>query len=233
MTQPMYVAPVPLDREKHAALAIARLERPFAFAATVHFAPMAITEFAIAAHDLPILFAQDGQQIAPVALTGPTAGTNVFVSDGAWTGRYIPAFFRRYPFVSATSQDGQEIVLVEPSWPGFVTEGGEPLFDTERQPTDTLKQALQLVESFANDMRATIAFTAELKRLDLLRPIKVDLDDGQGKAASVDGVMVIDETRFGALPDAEHLFLRKSGYLVPIIAHLMSLANLRELSKGL
>ncbi len=233
MSKQLYEKTVPLDRVQHAKLQVAALEKPFAFASALHIVPAAITEFGLACRDLPIVFVADGKEIAPALILGPTVGKNAFLSDGNWTARYVPAYVRRYPFLSATSPDGQEVICFDSACEALVTSGGRPLFDDAGEPSELLKLALGLVDSFMADMKASFAFTQELKRLNLLQGVEAEIANAAGTKAKVDGFMAVDEAKFNALPDAEFMFLRKAGYLGLIQAHLLSLANVGDLARAL
>jgi hypothetical protein len=233
MSKQLYQKTIPLDRVQHAKLQVATLEKPYAFAHALHIVPAAITEFGLASRDMPIVFVADGKEIAPALILGPKVGTSAFMSDGNWTARYVPAYLRRYPFLSATSPDGQEVICFDPDCEALVPSGGRPLFEETGEPSELLQRALALVDSYLADMKASFAFTQELKRLDLLQGVEAEIVNAAGVKAKVDGVMAVNEAKFNALPDAEFMFLRKAGYLGLIQTHLLSLANVGDLARAL
>ncbi|HTM76899.1 MAG TPA: SapC family protein [Devosia sp.] len=72
---------------------------PFGFARTTQFIPAVIDEFASACRELTIVFVPGPDRPSPVFLVGFTGGRNLMISDaGEWSGTYVPAFLRRYPF---------------------------------------------------------------------------------------------------------------------------------------
>ena len=96
-----YSRPEPLSSETHMRMGVRRIARPFGFAAGHHVAPLAVTEFPMAAINYPIIFAGDNFQ--PLAVMGVNPRENMFIrADGLFDpGVYIPAYIRRYPFVLA------------------------------------------------------------------------------------------------------------------------------------
>ncbi len=57
----------------------------------------------------------------------------------------------------------------------------------------------------------------------LLAARRVDIRSPDGKALSLDGFRVIDESLFNALPDETFLAWRKSNWLGVIYAHMLSM----------
>jgi hypothetical protein len=218
-----------LNSETHAQWRIAP-QASWAFAAKTHAVPLLAQEFAAAQADYTIAFAKDeAGTYMPVALLGLKAEQNLFVNaQGQWQqGAYIPAYVRRFPF--APAGEGDKMVVVMETRSGVVgpfTEG-VPLFDNG-QPTETLQRALGLVEAFHREAQGTQAFCRWLEEHKLLTPVTAEVRAGEQAAHRLDGMWVVDEAKFNALPDDEVLKLFKSGQLAWIYAHLMSLINLSK-----
>ena len=101
-----YTKPVGLNKSEHKNLKIVPQSDDFAFATKTNSVILAGVEFTEAAKDFPIVFAEAGGNIVPVALLGLRNEQNLFVNDdGSWAGRYIPAFIRRYPFILSETTD--------------------------------------------------------------------------------------------------------------------------------
>jgi hypothetical protein len=218
-----------LNSETHAQWRIAP-QASWAFAAKAHAVPLLAQEFAAAQADYAIAFAKDeAGTYMPVALLGLKAEQNLFVNaQGQWQqGAYIPAYVRRFPF--APAGEGDKMVVVMETSSGVVGPfaEGEPLFD-KGQPTETLQRALGLVEAFHREAQGTQAFCRWLDEQQLLTPVTAEVRAGEQAAHRLDGMWVVNETKFNALADDEVLKLFKSGQLAWVYAHLMSLKNLSK-----
>ena len=218
-----------LNSETHAQWRIAP-QASWAFAAKAHAVPLLAQEFAAAQADYTIAFAKDeAGSFMPVALLGLKAEQNLFVNaQGQWQqGAYIPAYVRRFPF--APAGEGEKMVVVVETSSGVVGPfaEGEALFN-DGQPTETLQRALGLVEAFHREAQGTQAFCAWLNEHKLLTPVSAEVRAGEQAAHRLDGMWVVDEAKFNALPDDEVLKLFKSGQLAWVYAHLMSLKNLSK-----
>lgn len=230
-----YQKPVVLNREAHRNLKI-RPVPSFAYAAGTNSVPLTGNEFAGAARQFPILFISDAsQQPMPIALLGLRKDENLFVdAEGRWTGIYIPAFIRRYPYVLGDKGLPDEFnVCIDEEFPGFNTDEGDPLFNDDGSEGAALKRAMEFMNAYQADAKRTQAFCAELKRLDLLIPQMITVAPKQGEKFNLDGFTVIDENRLTKLGDEEAGKLLRSGYLGWIFAHLISTHNIAELSRRL
>jgi len=86
----------------------------YEFTAQDVYCPLAIQELPHALMGVPIGFTIVGEQLKLVAVLGLEPDRNLFVDDsGRWLGRYIPAWYRCYPFVTVQSEDNQFILCVD------------------------------------------------------------------------------------------------------------------------
>jgi len=85
---------------------------------------------------MPVIFISTGERLAdgrpmasPVALLGITPHENLRVTpEGRWDARYVPAFIRRFPFLTAGVKGTQSPgVFVDTAWSGFNDDEGEAL----------------------------------------------------------------------------------------------------------
>jgi hypothetical protein len=191
---------------------------------------LAGVEFTEAAKEYPIVFAKAGDNVVPVALLGLRNEENLFVDDkGKWDARYIPAFVRRYPFVLAeTGDQGQRMVCVDESYPGFNKDDGEPLFEND-EPTRLLKQAIEFLEEYQRQYLRTERFVKRLQDNDLLMSLNARIDMVDGKQFSLSGLLAVDEKKLLALPDDKALELFRSGELAWLYCHLTSLGTLARM----
>jgi hypothetical protein len=232
----LYRRSVPLDPAQHGLHRVSPLT-DFSITRNLHAVFITATEFPQAGLDFPLLFVATGQrgaggraQMSTVALLGLVEGENLQLEGERWTGRYIPAAIRRYPFASASSPGPSGLkILVDDSWPGFSDSIGEPLFAADGRPAAALRRAIEFVDRFELEAERTRIFCERVVALDVLKEMKAEATLPDGETISVDGFHAIDEERLRALPDATVLELYRSGMLALLQMHLLSLANIRHL----
>lgn len=230
-----YKKPVVLNRDAHRDLKI-RPSTSLGYAAATNSVPLAGSEFAAAARQFPILFVSDpSKKTFPIALLGLRKDENLFVeADGRWSGMYVPAFIRRYPYVLADKGNPADFnVCIDEGYPGFNTQEGEPLFAEDGTEGPMLKQAVEFLKSYQTEAARTEAFCAEVQRLDLLIPQAITVNPKGGAQFKLDGFSLIDEQRLMKLDDKEAGNLLRAGYMGWIYAHLLSTHNITELSARL
>ncbi|WP_298962017.1 SapC family protein [uncultured Methylobacterium sp.] len=226
-----YRAVVPLDRDHHRAMHLARPQR-FGFARTSHLVPAVLDEFGPACRHLPILFVPESHGPTPVFLTGLVPGRCALVDEaGAWSGRYLPAYLRRYPFILGESGEAAPLVCLDDSSEAIRREpdaadpsGYAPLFQDDGGDTPLLQERVRLVVEYAEAARRTAAFGRTLQDLGLLRAVTVQgRDPDTGESHALHGGLGVDEAGLAALPDEGLLRLHREGGLAAVHAHLVSL----------
>jgi hypothetical protein len=226
-TVPLYKNVEPLNRQKHKTYGVSTSTEPFNFLKDWHFVPAISGEFGLASGSYPIVFL--GERKMPVIVMGLRQGTNLFVSDDGQfdSDHYVPAYVRRYPFVSASNQDDQpSTVCVDIDAEFVVKENAErPFFDDAGEPTDYVKQAVDFVSAFEADAKATEAFVERLNALDLLekKDIKVANPQDPEKTVTVAEYYGVSEAKFSELSGEQLVEMRGNGDLAAIIGHLVSL----------
>lgn len=232
----LYRRPVALDPALHRQRQVQKLT-DFSIARELHAVPLTATEFPHAALEFPIVFIDSGARdtagkpvMAPAALLGLRHGENLYVDGERWDARYIPAYIRRYPFLTATLPGAGGVnVLVDEAWSGFGEQGGEPLFEDGDAPAPALRRMMDFLERYEHEAERTRAFCERLGRLGVLKEMKADATLPNGEQISVDGFHTVDEARLRAFPDDTVLELWRTGVLMLIQMHLVSIVNIRHL----
>jgi hypothetical protein len=222
----------PLNRNVHGNFKVRRLEG-LDRVATAHALPVTVDEFAMVQRHFPIVFSV-GDNPVPIVLMGLHEGTNVFFDEKGVTrddNVYVPAYLRRFPFLLARlREDSDELSLCFDPTSGAVGdfEEGEPLFSGE-EPSDATKAILQFCEQFEQAGQRTQAFMAELKDAGLLMDGEVAIQpEGAEQPFIYRGFQMVDEEKFRNLRGDELRKLNQNGALPLIMAHLFSLAVIRE-----
>lgn len=222
---------VPLNRNTHREYSV-KQTTSFDFAKSTNTVPIVDVEFIKVAMEMPILFAKTGTGVAALALVGAGQDQNSFVgADGTWTGRYVPAFFRRYPFVFAVQEDSDRLTLcLDESYVGFNTENkGERMFDADGVETSYTKNVLRFVEEYQAVFNRSQAFCDRLMESGLLEEARIDYRFNDGTTGGVTGFMRVSVEKLRELPDDKVVAMFRSGDLDLIQLHLMSMQQVEPL----
>jgi hypothetical protein len=228
----MFEQVVPVNKERHANKKV-KPSSDFRFASGFHIAYVTTHEFARAAAIYPVVFLEDKQNDSyrPVALLGLDAGENLFVDEqGQWSGSYIPAIIRRYPFalVKATDAD-QYIVCVDEASALLNDTEGAALFDESGQPTQVIENVKRYLGELQQMDTMTHEFGKFLVQNNLLTPLNMRVN-AANKVRNITGCYVINEERLNNFTDAKFAEIRQKGYLPAIYAHLISLSQIERLA---
>lgn len=239
-----YERPVPLNRTAHKDLRLKPIPN-MKFALDVHSVPLTGVEFALAARDMPIVFAgNDIASAGPVALLGLRQNENLFVDiQGQWLpGAYVPAFVRRYPFVLAEKPAGQEgddfAVFLDEGYEGFNTAEGDRLFNEDGSDTEMLTRAVGFLGEFQQHVARTRWFMDQLRKHDLLEPRNISMrkgspDNQDGHVINLNGLFVVNEEKLRQLDEKTAQEFLREGVAGWIYAHLISMNNLDRLGQRL
>ncbi|MGJ8670503.1 MAG: SapC family protein [Oceanococcus sp.] len=228
---------VPLSSESHADI---RLDRnpDFSFAAQTNALPLTCAEFQTAMGHYPIGFAGTGDKLHAVAIVGLGSNENLFVDhQKRWQADcYLPAYVRRYPFLSAKSDVADELALCfDPSAGVLSTEQGERLFDEGLNKTPQLDHIVNFVQSYEQELIVTKQFVQRLTELDLLMDAGANITFKSGAKHQLNGLRIVDRKKLLELTPDLCRELVHNGYLERIYQHLGSLGtfqNLIELHAG-
>ena len=153
---------------------------------------------------------------------------NLFVDErGAWKGKYIPAFFRRYPFVFSGSGTGGTFTLcIDEEFSGCNKEGrGERLFDSQGERTQYLEGILNFLQAYQAQFQRTQGFSRQLVDLNLLEPMQAQFTLKTGQRGTLGGFRAINRERVKALDGDKLTALARSDELELVYTHLQSLGN--------
>ena len=223
----------PLSRQAHGDKKVRRIAT-IPGLSQMHAVPVTVDEFMLAGRSYPIIFSA-GDQPVPLALMGLHEGTNTyFDADGRLVDNnvYVPAYLRRYPFMLArlTEATDQLSLCFDPTADAVGDfDDGDPLFEGEN-PSQATADILAFCEQFEQAGQRTAAFMTELQGMGLLMDGEVAIQPENSEQPFIyRGFQMIDETKFRDLRGDELRKMNQSGTLGLVMAHLFSLALVRDI----
>jgi len=168
----------------------------------------------------------------PAVILGVKDSENFYVDeDGKWTGGYIPAFVRRYPFVFATDKDNKNFILhVDETFEGCNRDGkGERLFDSDGTQTQYLQNILRFLQEYQGQFRRTEAYCKRLMDLDLLQPMQAQFNLADGARRSLSGFMAINREKLRKLGDVDLRSMFDTDELECTFLHLHSMRHFNDM----
>ena len=225
------MAHIPVIKEAMAKKRLKPLEN-FNFLANLPVVEVVLGEFSSAASSYPIFFVEREGSYTPVALLSLINDQNMFVeADGRWSGYYLPAAFRRFPFTIGPAMiDGKEVPALLVDEEMLSDSEGELLYgeDGANEAETPIGRTMRLITETDRHHAATRALVAELAAAGLIRnsDLQVQLT---GQKHNITGLFGIDEKKLAELPDDQFLKLRHSGALSLAHIQLQSVGQVQRL----
>jgi len=218
-----------VTRERHAAHGLDTTSG-YAFARRIDRVPVVAAEFGFVCKEAPIVFFRSGDSVVPTAILGDGPDQNKFVSaNGKWTGKYIPAQLRRYPFILAKTDKEQKYALcVEESYPGFAEQNdGRRLFADDGTETPFLREVMGFLTQHQSQAVQTERFCKTVLDLGLLVPARLGSGAGNGsEERGAPNILVASREKIKGLAADKLETLLRSDYLELLFQHLVSIAGI-------
>lgn len=225
-----YKKPEPLSFEAHGKLGVKRIDDAFSFLRSAHAVPVTVSEFGQCAGSYPIIFV--GADKTPVAAMGIRQNQNLYIQPNGLPEpeTYIPAFARRYPFVFASDEQNDRLLLCVDREAPMVSDSPEISFFDGNQPSKFTQDAIEFCKEFERQRRATQEFIKLISQYDLFEEKTVaftprDQNGNEGPQQKIADYFAISEEKLNALPADKFVELRDNGALGAIYAHFVSLLN--------
>ena len=225
-----------INHATHRALRIVAA-RAAASYANVNITSVIPREFARLLANFPIFFGKSAEegQFEPAALLGFQRGENLFLTEGVWDAQYVPLQIQRQPFALLPRQNAEPgappalDVALDMSNPGIDPQEGERLFQDDGQPTPYLQNVTAILSALVTGSREAYAFTEKLSALDLIEPVRVDIEFLDGTETKLQGLYWIAAAKLKALTAAQLAELRDLEYLEWIYFQMASVAHVSGL----
>ncbi|UQB42416.1 SapC family protein [Thiomicrospira microaerophila] len=232
----MFKTPEPLSPDKHRQLKL-NSQPDYRFSAEQIVCPIVSGEKWPIAREYIMVF-QLQKDSLPLAIMGTQSGVNAYLGDGnpPWWGRYVPAHFRRYPFITAPAQnqpndnpDQQRFsVLIDTSAPQLSEEVGQPIFNEDGSGTGLLEKIQTALLSLQQDFGITQKLVNQIDQAGLLVEQALTVKPTDAEPVALAGFRVVDQTKLRNLQPEKLSELIKTGALDLIYAHIGSLSNLQD-----
>lgn len=176
-----------------------------AFGDAVNLMMLVPTEFEDAQREYPILFRRDEDgAIQAVVLLGLDRGENLFLGNGAWRTRYIPAVQRRGPFTigmqaSPTGGADEPMIHVDLADPRIARGAGMPLFLPHGGNAPALDHVADALGALHEGLASAAALYAAWDQFGLLQPAEIAVTVGEGTRYDLPGFLSVSEERLAAL----------------------------------
>lgn len=206
----------------------------YRFARTTLTAALVASECPKAASTLPIAFRKETAGYSPIALLGLEQDRCLLVDEhGKWLASYVPAVLRSHPFTTANDAAGKPVLCIDEG-SGLLADAGEegvePFFDAQGNVSKAVNEILHFHQQLHAAAQQTAALCGLLEKHGLLEPWALEVQCQSG-VRRVEGLYRVSEVKLNQLEDAAFLDLRRSGALVLVYAHLLSLQLVPMLAK--
>lgn len=220
--------PVLLDNVEHHDLKIVtRFDA--AFGDAINQVLIFPSEFEDIQREYPIFFRKDEDSYVPVTILGLDRDENLFLDNGEWRARYIPALQQRMGFLAGLKDNGEPAAFFDPAHPRVGSSDGEPLFRDLGGNTPLLDRILKALRIIHVGRTLTAPMFQAFEANGLIRPINMELTLGETTQFLLSDFYTIDEDRLFNLDGAALAALNKSGFLAFAYFVLASRGNLSRL----
>lgn len=224
-----------LDNVEHHDLKV-RPTRGGAFGDHVNQCLVFPNEFHALQREYPIFFRKDDQgAFQAVVLLGLDRDENLYLKDGMWQARYIPAIQARGPFSiglkrpTAAGEEPEPLIQVDLDNPAVNRTDGHPVFLPQGGHAPYLEYTIDILKRLHDGVGASKAFFAAIEEYDLMEPVSMEIKLSDTMQYSVPGIYSIGQEKFQNLPDAALGALHRSGHLAVCHWVLASLENVNRL----
>jgi hypothetical protein len=211
------------------------------------------TEWQDVQREYPILFrrGEDGR-LQSVALVGLDRDENLFLGNGAWHARYVPALHQRGPFSigltraedgGADGSGGEPMIYVDLDHPRIVAggidaggigagggaAGAQAIFLPHGGNSPYLEAVAEILRRIHAGVAASGPMFEAFEAEGLIEPVKLEIALDETTKYTLDDVFMISADRMGAMDGAALARLHGPGFLQAAFWALASLGNVTRL----
>lgn len=225
---------VALDNKAHRHLRVAP-EKIAAQGARLHMVPVVLSEFLKLCVQYPIVLTKkaDTGRFVCVCLFGFEKNENLFWRNNRWDALYTPLHIARQPFFVAAGEtpqaDGQFVVCIDTQNDSLQESDGDSIFDERGNETPYLQKTKAILAALLTGETETERFVDKLLALNLVQPMRLEIEYANRQSQRVAGLYTVDEARMKSLSSEVVAELHSLHYLAPIYTMLASLGHVYSL----
>jgi len=199
------------------------------FSKELNIIPITFSEIKLLCCDFPIIIIKGGEGLMLGLLTGESSN-DALDESGKWSGEYLPAFIRKYPFILSKVGDEDKLHLGFDMESGcFSSPEGEPLFEMDGKASTIITNSMELLESIAKEMNITSSILSKLEEYGVLDESSYTITKEGQEPRAVGGFSIINREKISKLDDEKLLNIAKNGWMEMIELHALSLKNISRL----
>jgi hypothetical protein len=196
------------------------------------------TEISELHKEFPLVFYKDldTEQLQLHAILGLEKDENLFIGEGGWITRFVPALLARGPFslgYKKTQKEGESladpVICIDTDDPRVNTEQGEEIFlqfGGEAPYLEYVKSALQTIDSGIQFDKTLFTL---VESMDLLEPVSIQIKLSNVEEINFSDYFTINQQKLAKL-DGENLSkLNQYGVLSLLYFVLSSMGNFQQL----
>ena len=203
------------------------------YASKQHIMQLQATELPHAATCFPVFVSRNSRngQLSLSALASFVMHKNLFLDKGLWQPVFKPQRLQTHPLylMQSPSDEKQFTIGFDADSNDIVSGQGSALFSADGKASPALTEITRLLNNELTMTHQSHTFLKKLDELDLLKPVDLQVQYQVGETEVITGLYTINEDNLQTLPIEQLDQLRKSGYLTPIHALLISLLQINML----
>ena len=223
---------VTVDSQAHRDLRVSRHTSPQI--AQVDAVSVVPREFQRLVAHYPIFFTKSAAsgRFEPMVLLGFQKKENLFFVEDRWDVAYVPLQMQRQPFSLKPrpgEAQGSVDIAIDMSSSQVQAGEGERLFHADGQPSRYLQNMTSILTALVNGANEGYAFTGRLAELNLLEPVKINVEFVDHSEAKLEGLYWIAPAVLKALPAAQLAELRDREFLEWLYFQVASVSHMSSL----
>lgn len=203
-----------------------------------------VTEIGELHKEFPLIFYKDPDQdpdrgkLQLHAILGLEKDENLFIGEGGWTSRFVPALLARGPFSlgykkAENADDNQTapVICINTEDPRVNTEQGEDVFlqfGGEAPYLSYVKKALQTIENGINFDKTLYSLVQEF---DLLEPVSIQIKLSNIQEVNFSDYYAVNQEKLAQLDGESLAKLNQYGVLSLLYFVLSSMGNFQQLTE--
>jgi SapC len=220
---------VTVDNRAHRNLRVSRHTMPQT--AQVDAVSVVPREFQRLVAHYPIFFTKnaDSARFEPAVLMGFHKKENLFFAEGRWDVAYVPLQFQRQPFSLIPRGPESADIAIDMGSSQVQTTEGERLFHDDGQPSRYLQSITSMLSALVSGSKEGYAFTGRLAELNLLEPVKINIEFVDRSQARLEGLYLIAPAVLKTLPAEQLAELRDREFLEWMYFQMASVSHMSSL----